>query len=375
MAPRVFLLFSGSNDRAIFALARVFTQCQAPFSIVAWKRTDPILRSPYRAHLCALRDDDALSLGVLRSWVDAARRAHPGARLVLVPSSEYLNTFLLGLSEATLESLACELPLVDAAMYAELTNKASSTCWFADHGTHVPRTLDGWSGPLPIVAKPRRNVGNDGIMRYPILLHTSAEREAFLAREDREAFFPQEFVQGTSQYLLAYLARDRRVFTASQINLGQQAQGKSIVLARTAAFHQDPAALATIQVLQARGFHGFAMLEFIVGTDGPCFIELNPRPWGPLQLCADHDCGIIEAFIGDSLYRDPLRHDHIRRQKPTSARYLWFGGILKDRRAGRRVRWRDGALRGWLCVLRYLPQEVFLRRDSWRVFLGEVLGR
>lgn len=117
------------------------------------------------------------------------------------------------------------------------------------------------------------------------------------------------------------------------------------------------------------------MLEFIVGADGPRFIELNPRPWGPLQLCADHSCGIVEAFIGDSLYEDPLHFEEVRRRKPANARYLWLGGILMDLRAGRRLCWQGNAVMGWLGILRHFPSEVYLRRDSWKVFLDEVLGR
>ena len=227
----------------------------------------------------------------------------------------------------------------------------------------------------PMVAKPHRNVGEDDVVRYPILLHTAQDLAAFLARADRDAYFPQAFVVGDSHYLLAYLATDGTMFASAQANLGQQAHGKSIVLARTSRFHADPVAARAMAALQGRGFHGFVMLEFIVGKDGPRFIELNPRPWGPLQLCADHDCGIVEAFVGDRLHGDPLRNDHIRRGKPASARYLWFGGIMADRRAGRQVRWHAGALRGWLTVLRHFAREVYLRRDSWKVFLDEAMGK
>jgi hypothetical protein len=291
-----------------------------------------------------------------------------------VPSSEYLNTFLLGLAHAMLDALGCELPLVDAAVYAELSNKESSARWFATRGVPVPRRFADWSGVLPLVAKPARNVGEDGVVRYPILLHTPGERETFLARTDREAYFPQEYVRGSSRYLLAYLARNGESFVASQANLGQQSHGKSIVLARISGFHRDPVAVTALTALRERGFHGFAMLEFIVDVHGPRFIEMNPRPWGPLQLCADHNCGIVEAFVGDWLHGDPRTHDHVRRRKPGSACYLWLGGILGERRAGRRVHWEGGALRGWLRVLWYLPREVYLRRDSWKVFLDEAFG-
>lgn len=375
MPRRAFLLFSGSNDRAVFALARAFAQCDAPFAVVAWKRSDRILRGRYRRNVCSTREHDALTLESLREWVAAARRMLPEARLVLVPSSEFLNTFLLTIEPAILEELDCELPLVDAGSYAELTNKASSTAWFASRGISVPRELPSWLDALPLVAKPRQNVGEDGLVRYPVLLQSERDRDAFLARADLDAYFPQEFVRGTSHYLLAYLARDGRAFTSSQINLGQQAHGKSIVLARTACFHRESVAELAVDALRSYGFHGFVMLEFIVGASGPRFIELNPRPWGPLQLCVDHQCGIVEAFVGDRLHGDPLRHEDVRRRKPASARYLWFGGILKDLRADRRVKWEGGSFRGWLNVLRHFPREVYLRRDSWKVFLREMAGR
>jgi len=48
------------------------------------------------------------------------------------------------------------------------------------------------------------------------------------------------------------------------------------------------------------------MIEFKGTMDRPVFIEMNPRPWGPLQLSIDADSGIVEAFLGESIYGDLL---------------------------------------------------------------------
>src|SRR5690606_9516363 len=157
---------------------------------------------------------------------------------------------------ATLAELECDLPLVDAATYAELTNKGSSWKWFASRGIPTPRVLGGWRDELPLVAKPYKNVGDDGTVRYPILLQTRDEREAFLSLKDHGSYFPQEFIVGTSYYLLTYIARNGQAFASSQINLGQQANGKSIVLARTSQFHQCEVATSALQALRKHGFYG-----------------------------------------------------------------------------------------------------------------------
>ena len=113
------------------------------------------------------------------------------------------------------------------------------------------------------------------------------------------------------------------------------------------------------------------MIEFIMDAQGPCFIEVNPRPWGPLQLCVDHDCGIVEAFLGDALHDDPGKFHKIWSRKPSQARYLWTGGLVQSLLSKDGIRWASPARGRFLDFARSLGSDVYLRRDSWRVFIDE----
>lgn len=375
--PRSLLLFGGSNDRAIYAFARAARTCGVPFQVIAWGQEDRILRGGYADSVCAIRHGAELELSLLETWVEAARRRAPDDLLILVPSSEYLNTFLLNLAAADIARLGVEVPLPDRSLYAQLSDKESATRLFEGNGFRVPRRLDGYhERQLPMVAKPRRNMGCDGRTLYPRLLHTPGDLQAFQreagARIDE--YFPQEFVEGSSNYLLMYLAEDGRVYTSSQVNLAQQPNGKSIVLARTGDFHCGDVATASIELLRHSGFKGLAMIEFIIDDEGPCFIEVNPRPWGPLQLCLDHRCGIVEAFLGDVLHDDPDRFRATWARKPTKGRYAWTGGILQTMRSRGAIAWQRKSIGGRVAdLLRCVTSDVYLRRDSWRVFIDEAL--
>jgi predicted ATP-grasp superfamily ATP-dependent carboligase len=377
VAKRSFLAFSGTNDRAVFALTRAFEACSVKYALITRNVEDRILLSDYRRHVLATRDNDELSLAILEVLLSKVRRTLPDDILVIVPNSEYLNTFLLSLDRNDLrDRLGCEVPLVERSLYMEFSNKLSSMQRFARAGIRVPAHLAQFDvDALPMIAKPIQNVGSDGIVRYPLLLCTYDDLQAFLHRTDTAEYFPQEFIQGYSQYLLAYIAKSGDVFLGSQRNLAQQPHGKSIVLASTSDFSGHPVSSASIDLLLDAGFYGFAMLEFIVDPQGPCFIEMNPRPWGPLQLCLDHRCGIVEAFIGDALYDDPGRYAHTWSSKPAQARYMWLGGMAAVLREGGSLHWDKSAGSRVGQLARGVISDVYLRRDSWKVFLREVLGR
>lgn len=376
-AEPTFLLFGGSNDRAVCALARVMSACEVRFAAIARNPDDRLFDSAYRRKVVAVRSSDSLDARMFEHDLKAVRAAAAADRCVIVPSSEFLNLFLLGLDRERLAREAgCVVPLVDRELYARLTHKESSARWFGAAGFRVPATLDGFTAAaLPLVAKPRRNLGPDGLIQYPVLIESRAALDAFLAQGLGEHYFAQEYVQGESRYLLAYISRDGEVFASSQLNLAQQPGGKSIVLAETSDFHDTPVARKTLELLLGARFHGFVMVEFIADARGPCFIEVNPRPWGPLQLCADHACGIIEAFLGDFAHQDPWRYRGVWIAKPPRARYLWAGGMIETLKAGQRPRWYLPPGRRLSTLARSLSSDVYLRRDTLRVFLSEALTR
>jgi hypothetical protein len=348
------------------------------FSVVAAGPQDRVLLGPYRRRVQAIRTSGFLNRELFENWLEQLRRAEPDCTRIVVPSNEFLNSFLLTLDrDALLRNFNCEIPLVDSGLYARLTNKTSAAALFAGAGIRVPAELRGFDrDALPMVAKPRANVGRDGAIKYPQLLRSREDLDAFLASQNADDYFAQEFIGGESHYLLMYISRDAQVFLSAQRNLAQQPGGKSIVLAETCTFARDEVAGKTVSLLQGLGFHGFAMVEFIVDGRGPCFIEVNPRPWGPLQLCADHACGIVEAFVGEYAHDDSRYYERAWSQKPAQARFMWLGGMRETARQGRSLDWKLGTGESRLIeFLRGLPSDVYLRRDTWRGFLKELIHR
>jgi hypothetical protein len=336
----VFLLFSGHNDRAVVALCRYFTRAGLPFAIVAAGRDDPILRTDHKTQVQLIRTDRQVDLTLLRSV--GALAAAAGGPLVYCPTTEYINDFVL---RARDELAGCGLQfcLPDGDIYARLTGKRSSQELMRQvPGVNVPQTLPMNAWRAPCVLKPIRNVDRGAVL-YPLLCDSEPALQQALDGLDTRLYFAQEFVRGQSHYLCGYLARDGRHVSFWQENLMQQPRGKSIVLARTG---RNPGvdADALMSHLHRAGYHGPLMVEFIVGADGPYYIEINPRFWGPLQLALDACPALLDLYA----------HDHGARPRalPTAQAphyYAWSFGARTPHTvvhpAGAGVRERERLLR------------------------------
>lgn len=367
-----FLVFSGGNDRAVLGFLRALHLCSERACIVARTPDDRILRTRYRCDVQWVRPDHSLSLEVFAKCVERVR-AHAGPHaLVVLPSTEYFNAFLLK-HRIEIERMGCEIPLVDASIYGLLTEKRSSTDFFATAGFAVPQEWrDAGSVSLPAVAKPLRNVASNGQSLYPWLLKEPAQLEAFHKQVEGEEYFFQEYVRGESLYLLMFLPRDGGpVLTWSQRNLLQQPDGKSMLLAEPADFHRTDTARRLIQALRDAGFHGLGMIEVIRSDGRDVFIEMNPRIWGPIQFCLDQRHPLLQAFIGESLHGDPTRFTH-RRYATARKKYFWLGGLADTLAAGEQPDWHTQKRSVATVILGNIASDVYLRMDSWRCFLHDL---
>ncbi len=278
--------------------------------------------------------------------------------------------------------MGCEIPLVDAETYATLTNKRSATELFATYGIDIPREYPTVADARPpFLAKPKNNLGQDGTILRPLFLAGAADVEAFSGHHRESEFFFQEHVQGRSLYLLFHLSRwSEQTVVWSQRNLLQQPDGGSMLFALPADLHESPLAARLIALLREIGFHGLGMIEIIESRDRMLFIEMNPRLWGPAQLTLDQGRPILLAFIGDVLYRDPMRFlDRSPALRARGRTYFWTGGLVDTLASGRRPDWHEPSIPFASLICRGLRDDVYLRRDSWRCFLYELrtatLGR
>lgn len=289
-AARCFVLFSGHNERAVTALARYFTQAALPFAMVSAGRGDAIHRTDFAPRVAFERLDRLLDAGLFLGLAESL-----GPHLVLVPTTEYINDFLLGAQEV-LAHPRLSLGLPPVAVYRRLTSKLDSQALLAGvPGLHMPprRAID--DAVAPCVLKPVLNTV-PGEVLYPLLCETQAELDAARRRLDPALWFAQDWVRGQSHYFCATLARDGRHAGFWQENLMQQAGGKSIVLAREG-HNPGVDTDALLQRLRAAGYHGPLMVEVIVDAEGRAhYIETNPRFWGPLQLALDACPALLDLY-------------------------------------------------------------------------------
>jgi len=375
MPPRApgrgFVIFGGGNHRAVVAFLREIRRLGADYYIVARTDSDPILRTAYRGNVVFTRATHALDLKSMEESIEKVRAVAGARELVVCPSSEFLNVFLLA-NRAFFAERGFIIPLVGKDIYELVSNKYSFTGLCKNNGFRVPDELDAAaSGSFPFVARPRTNVNAENKSLYPYIISDEADLGAFRAQEKESDFFFQRYVPGESYYLLYYLSQRGTVFLDSQKNLLQQADGKSIVMACSADIHRSPLAGRFADMLRDTGFHGLAMVELRL-HDGEFYpIELNPRLWGPSQLTVDSGSGILRAFIMENLSGSLPEAPGPERLR--QSRYLWLGGIAQDISGGKKSKWHVDS-HGPIAVevLRNILHDVYLKPDAWLLFAREL---
>lgn len=326
MGRRGVVALSGHNIRAVVALCRWAAGAGVPVHLAARDAADPIYLTSHAQRVFVQRRSPALELAEIAGWIARLREQHRYEQVVIAPSTEFFNRFLLR-HRAAIEAAGGIVPLVDEALYERVSDKEAFAAMCAAHGLPVPAVFDTLPDRLPFVAKPRRYSGRTGMQVKPYLVLSEADREKFLRREAIEDFFFQEFVEGQSLYLLAHIARNGRVVASAQENLVQQAEGGSIVLARAHEFHREPEARRYLAMLIEAGFHGLVMVEVrrCRRTGRAVMIEANPRLWGPLQFMLDRQADALAPLFADhgiEVEAPAPRHA----ERPY---YFWSGGLAR----------------------------------------------
>lgn len=368
------LLFSGTNPRAQIALCRLFEKWGCEYGIIDWARDDVIRHTVYARRILARRHTDQLTMEDLGRCLDEVRTLYPDRTLQIMPTSEYVNRFLFKHRHVLRERYGTVTPLCDEDVYLRVSDKFTSQSLFRDHGIDVPRWADHQAAiGLPVVAKPRREFSMDGRKIYPYLIYNRHQLDEFAARESPEDYFFQEFVEGKSYYVLYHFSRHGDWLYRVQRNLLQQANGKSIIAAVLDDAVPKEIVERTAEIFRNIGFTGIVMVEFIARGGEYVYIESNPRYWGPFQLCVDV-CNDMARRILSDLGVD-VSISAQRNRAPRRGSYLWLGGMVESILHWGRVRVYPGALSEliWSLPL-YLANDVYLRRDSWRVYPGQAAG-
>ena len=362
------LVISGYNIRAIVAFCRWATAHDIKFHIIAKSKEDPIFLTDYKDCVCLIRDSPKLLHEQFRTWVDSLCLKYGYQRIIILPSTEYLNRFLLE-NRNLIESDNCIIPLVDERLYKNISDKYSFAQLCNAYGLDIPAEFNHIPEQLPFVAKPRSNYSAEGKQLILHLIHNSQDLENFCSNYEINEYFLQQFVSGRSFYLFAYIGKGglNNNILFSQENLMQQAQGGSIILAKHSKFHHDEIAKHYVTMLRDQNFFGLIMIEVRLDESNGHYymIEANPRLWGPLQFCIDNNVDLFGAMLGDYGFEISQK---LSSCNPTT-HYFWSGGLTQQSQP---IAYHSYTSDDFVKDFKWLrTQDIFLRKDTLSLFLKE----
>lgn len=316
------IVFSGYNQRAVIALLRTLESSRVKYGIIATPNSDPIFYSAYSDKAIKRQQQQLVLDDIVDSIKAMIRKLGPASTYLIAPSTEALNRFLLN-NRREIESLGCELPLVEAELYATISDKESFTQLCIQESIKVPSEYDLDSITVPCVAKPRIYKQNTERPHVPVLISNHAELELFKQQYSIADFYYQQFIGGESYYLLYYFHENGKIDKLSQQNLVQQPEGKSIVAATTSDKHTQSISAEYENMLSKRKFRGLIMIEVKLWNGDYYMIEANPRMWGPSQLFIDAGTNLFESLLYDYGVIGSIsmtKNENVKR-------YFWHGGI------------------------------------------------
>lgn len=317
------VVFSGYNQRAVFAFLRTLEERGVHYAIIASSKEDTVFHTTYKHKVIATRSKKELNLSDIFSCIEKVKCTLSAEKIIVAPSTEALNRFVLSNRELFAKR-GVHSPLVEREQYEMISDKYKFGAFCKSSDIIVPQEyLDLSSLTLPCVAKPKEYTAKDGKTHSPVLLKTQEELEDFKRSYDTTDFYFQEFVAGRSLYLLYYFYKDGTFSSYSQENFVQQPDGKSMVASESSDFHHDEESKKYEKLFQSVEFHGIVMVE-VISTLGTCYmVEANPRFWGPSQLFVDSRVNLFEDFLYDNelLSQKPIH------QEGNKAKYYWGGGM------------------------------------------------
>ena len=362
------IILSGYNFRAVVAFCRWATDHLINYHVIALGKTDPIFSTIYKDRVAIIRSSQSLSTEDFRSWASVLRDQYSYRRLVIMPSTEYLNRFLIEQRDE-LESEGFVVPLVSRQLYTSISDKESFARLCESYGLDIPREFKILPQEIPFVAKPRKYLSSKKSQLIPHLIKSEHELEKFCKKEDPRDYFFQEYVYGRSFYLLACIERNatEKDILFSQENLMQQARGGSIILAKPSDFHKSSIAKRYINMLHDIDFFGLIMVEVRMDESrGKYFmIEANPRLWGPMQLGIDNNI----SFFGGLLKNYGFATFQTNTATALPRYYFWSGGIKEEAQP---IAFHNYSSDQFVSNFsEFRNQDVFFRKDTLNLFLQE----
>lgn len=368
MNKRAVLIFSGFNTRGVVSFCRFCRQNNIPFFIVALYASDVIFATEYKHNVVEIRVGSALTVESIVKCGEGIRKKNEISQLLILPSTEYLNRFLL-MNKDFLEANEFIVPLCDTPLYEQLSDKYSFTDLCRLNNINVPGEYNSLDiAELPFVAKPKKYFSRlNAVSEKPILVKGEQELEN-LTRVDPENFYFQQFIGGRSFYLLFYFSANGSYSVFSQENLIQQHNGLSIIAARAAEIHLQPIASVYASLLLNSGFKGLIMIEIKLFKEKYYMIEANPRLWGPSQLVLDSGMDLFDRFALDHQLISSLPSKNYL----PGTKYFWRGGIIEDQKKNVETSFHNYDKNFFFDeYAQWCQADVYYRPDTVGIALGE----
>jgi hypothetical protein len=325
MNKRVTLIFSGYNYRAAIAFCRFATEKNIPFYVITSGKNDLINKSDYVNNIIIERTKNELTIDDLLYYSSIIRKMKDFNKIVILPSTEYLNRFLLE-NRKTLNDNHIEFGLCEKQVYERISDKESFGELCKAKSINVPTEFLKGKSNYPIVIKPKTYINKNKEIYTPEIIHNEKELNLYFKNKNEQDFYIQEYIGGNSIYLLYYIFSDGRYSVYSQENYIQQFNGGSMILAQSSEYHTNKIASKFANLFANVGYKGLVMVEVKLYNDRFYMIEANPRLWGPSQLILDAQMDLFDCYA----YDNGLTANLVKLKYRPNIWYYWSGGLIDN---------------------------------------------
>lgn len=361
------VIFSGNNDRAVISFCRYATSRSIPFHIIANGPEDYIYHTKYAGKVFAERTKNLLALDDVITSLSELRQLFSYNNLLILPSNEYLNRFLLA-NKDVLESYQIMTGLCSESVYSTISDKYSFATVCNKYNIKIPQEYSERPTHYPYVIKPKSYAKGGAVLDRPCIAYSESDYTEYLKNKDADDYYYQEFVGGQSIYLLFYIFKNGTYSVYSQENFVQQGNGRSMILCQSTEYHMEKISSVFANLFSDLGFYGLVMVEVKKINDIYFMIEANPRLWGPSQLILDAEMNLFDCFA----FENGLISEVPERNYKPGTWYFWSGGLFDINKSSKDITYYQNG--------EYLIKEnradiqkndVYKREDTIKIFEKE----
>ena len=364
------LIFSGANDRAVIAFCRYAENAKINYAIVANGEEDLIFSSDYNTKVIATRRKNELTLKTFLEFTSLCKVMFFTKELFVLPSTEYLNRFLLKNNEKIIAE-RISFGLCNKHLYTLISDKFGFGNLCEKFQIPVPTVYSKRPDSFPYVVKPKTYFStNENVNSKPVLIYSKQQEKEFLSHVDLDEVYYQEYIGGKSIYLLFYFYKNKTYSVFSQENYVQQDNGESMIFCKSANYHSNDSLIDKyVQLFIDQNFHGLVMIEIKYYRNEYFMIEANPRLWGPSQLILDSKMTLFDDFAQDNnlIYNNVFRNDY-----KTGVTYFWSGGLVETKKKNVEPMFYDIDKEYFFQHYSIINKnEVYNRKDTVKIYLKE----